>query len=234
MKTALKKTVVTFKDSPIAGQEYIVKVTFTGYAGAGDANYTVKYGFATADSEIADNTALAKALADSLNKNLKDLIPLATAKAEGETLVIKEVEQPWEAGVKPFCVIPFEVSLMPIINKGVETVWGDVETSNSSDDGDIIINGKKIADAEWFHSGARGDMYRGFGYPHSVKTKLLADEDTAYDTLDIHYAYVGPNEGAQKSEKTITIAYPVGTTITTLTTALSTAGIEVVEAPTKG
>jgi hypothetical protein len=113
---------------------------------------------------------------------------------------------------------------MPIINKGVETVWGDVETSDSADEGDIIINGKKIADAEWFHSGARGDMYRGFGYPHSVKTKLLANEATAYDTLDIHYAYVGPNEGAQKSEKTITVA---GTSaqLTALKDALGEIGI---------
>jgi hypothetical protein len=48
-------------------------------------------------------------------------------------------------------------------------------------------------------------MYRGFGHPYGVKTKLVADASVAYDTIDIHYAYVGPNEGAQKSEKTITI-----------------------------
>jgi hypothetical protein len=29
-----------------------------------------------------------------------------------------------------------------------------------------------------------------------------------YDVYDIHYAYVGPNESVQKSEKDITIAVP--------------------------
>ena len=32
--------------------------------------------------------------------------------------------------------------------------------------------------------------------------------DLKYNTIDIHYAYVGPNEAVQKSEKDITIVVP--------------------------
>lgn len=204
MQPKLMKTTVTVNEY-VAGQEYIIRVLFKNYAGGGDDNITVKYGSVVAGTKDATTTAgVANKLADSLNKNFKDLVPLAKAASDSASadIVITEVEQPWEAGVKPFCVIPFEVSIFPIVKDGVETDWATIKTEDSKAD---LTNGKKIADLEWFHTGARGDMYRGFGHPHGVKTELLVDPTKDYDTLDIHYAYVGPNEGVQKSEKTITI-----------------------------
>jgi hypothetical protein len=200
MQTKLKKAKVAFASgvTPIVGEEYVIKVLFRNYAGAGDDNYTVKYGFAVAATTTAAD--LYTALADSLKKNLKDLITLATVTSDANGVSISEVvQEDWEAGIKPFCVIPFEVSTMPVndIQWAKVTVTADAGTIN---------NGKKIADMEWFHTGARGDMYRGYGHPHGVRTKLVTDASKSYDTLDIHYAYVGPNEGSQKSEKTITIA----------------------------
>ena len=207
MAVNLKGTKVTLASNPIAGQEYIVKVLFRNYAGAGDDTITVKYGMAVA-SKTETKESLATKLKDSLVKNLKDLVPLASVTSDASSVTITEVEQPWEAGVKPFAIMPFEVSVMAITEEGVETTeWATL----SDVEGAIVYNDKKIADMEWFHTGARGDMYRGFGYPYGVKTKLLATStETGYDTLDIHYAYVGPNEGVQKSEKTITIAAPAG------------------------
>lgn len=200
MQIKLKKTKVAFDTdiTPIVGEEYVIKVLFRNYAGAGDDTYTVKYGFAVASSTTA--STLYTALADSLTKNLKDLINLATVTSDANGVYISEiVQEDWEAGVKPFCVLSFEVSTMPVN----DIQWAKVTVTP---DAGTVNNGKKIADMEWFHIGARGDMYRGFGHPHGVKTKLVTDASKSYDTLDIHYAYVGPNEGSQKSEKTITIA----------------------------
>lgn len=203
LKYTLKNVTISIDaESVIKGQEYVVKVLFTNYAGGGDDNITVKYGMAVAE-KTGDAAALAKLLEASLKKNLKDLVPLALVSSDDDsTIAITEVEQPWEAGVKPFCVMPFEVELFPIVKDGVEdSKWATITKGNGAQ----LANGKKIADLEWFHTGARGDMYRGFGHPYGVRTELLADPTKNYDTLDIHYSYVGPNEGVQKSEKTITI-----------------------------
>lgn len=203
LKYTLKNVTINIDaESVVKGQEYVVKVLFTNYAGGGDDNITVKYGMAVAE-KTKDAAALAKLLEASLKKNLKDLVPLADVSSDdNSTIAITEVEQPWEAGVKPFCVMPFEVELFPIVKDGVEdSKWATITKGTGSQ----LVNGKKIADLEWFHTGARGDMYRGFGHPYGVRTELLADPTEDYDTLDIHYSYVGPNEGVQKSEKTITI-----------------------------
>ena len=56
--------------------------------------------------------------------------------------------------------------------------------------------------------GERGDVYRMMGFPNVIRTKYLVDPDLKYNTIDIHYAYVGPNEAVQKSEKDITIVVP--------------------------
>ena len=240
MKYVLKYAYVTPKEGTIvAGQEYIVKVLFRNYAGGGDDNYTVKYGMAVAES--ADTSALLKKLAISLAKNMKDLLPLATVhlvdtKSQEELvtssskesdfddsteeskytkIMIEEVAQPHSVGTSSFHVIPFEVSVLPIVKDGVEINWAEeIElTTPASDANNTIKNGKMIADLEWFHVGARGDYYRGFGHPYGVRTKTLADPTAEYDTLDIHYAYVGPNEGVQKSEKDITIVASKGNPI---------------------
>ena len=56
--------------------------------------------------------------------------------------------------------------------------------------------------------GERGDVYRMVGFPNVIRTKYLVNPDSKYNVIDIHYAYVGPNESVQKSEKDITIVVP--------------------------
>lgn len=255
MKYVLKIVTITPKaDAIVAGQEYVVRVLFRNYAQGGDDNYTVKYGMAVAASNTPSD--LLKDLALSLAKNMKDLLPLATVhlvygsgasekpvtastKKEEltetyESIMIEEVPQSFEVGKSAFTVMPFEVSVLPIVKDGVEINW--VETNDKGlievvtpepDENNTIKNGAIIAELEWFHIGARGDYFRGFGHPYGVRTKTLADPDAEYDTLDIHYAYVGPNEGVQKSEKDITIAAPKGTDFSTLKKALEDAGVKV-------
>ena len=56
--------------------------------------------------------------------------------------------------------------------------------------------------------GERGDIYRMIGFPQAIRTKYLVNPDNKYNVINIHYAYIGPNEGVQKSEKDITLVVP--------------------------
>lgn len=131
-------------------------------------------------------------------------------------IIVEEVEQAWERGLMPQGFIPFEVQFKTIVLDGDEYIWGQATPSGQiptgTDDydaevdfGKAVINGKNIADLEYFCMGARGDMYRMMGYPNFIPTKYLVDPNGEYDTLDIHYAFTDSNESVQKSEKDITI-----------------------------
>lgn len=200
--------------------EYIIKLTFRNYIGMGDDNVTVKYGMAKGTA-AKDNKAIAKELAESLQKNLKDMNVLAKVEYVSTTNTIKITEevQPWVKGKMAEAVIPFEVSFLPVEVKGIETEeWA----SEAITEGTALVNGKKIADLEYFCMGARGDYYRGMGYPNTIETKYLVDETQNYDVLDLHYAYVGANESVQKSEKDITFAGSTSN-ITTLESKITAA-----------
>lgn len=208
--------------TPVAGQEYIVRLSFRNYIGMGDEDTTVRYGMATATSNTTASD-LYKKLALSLVKNIaKETTPLvkvylASEEADDEVtaatkeseldgdytgILFEEAEQAWSLGKMPQAFIPFEVQVVPIELDGTSVLWAKVEKQDSEN---FVQNGKNIADLEYFCMGARGDEYRGMGYPNNIVTTYLVDPSKKYDTLDIHYAYVGSNESVQKSEKDITI-----------------------------
>ena len=198
MQKKLKKHTITLTEDPIAGQEYIIRLTFKNYIGIGDNNMAFKYGMGSGTTKAA----LLADLEKSLKANLKDINVLADVKVQEETLVITEVAQDWVRGKMAKAVIPFEVDFLPINIEGVETTdWA----SETKSEGDAIPNGYDIADMEYFYMGNRGDIYRGMGYPHNIETTYLVDETKEYNVLEIHYSYVGANESVQKSEKDITI-----------------------------
>ena len=128
----------------------------------------------------------------------------AVALTGGSTtgIIIEEAEQPWVLGMMPQAFIPFTPQFLTITVDGEDRLWGvaTVVTPTST-----VPDGHLIADLEYFCMGARGDIYRGMGYPNTIKTTYLADPSAVYDVLDIHYFYTGSNESVQKSEKTITL-----------------------------
>ena len=151
-------------------------------------------------------------------------------------VVIKEVEQDWILGVKQQKPTIFTVN-PTWVNAGTaaapnEVVWGDViynngqkvvggadpyntiDTSNAPAAAGTVINSKLMADYEYFYMGERGDQYRMVGFPNYVPTTYLVDPTNAYgyDTVAIHFAYVGANHSVQKSEKDITILVPRAST----------------------
>lgn len=147
-------------------------------------------------------------------------------------VLIEEVEQDWILGVKQQKPTVFTVN-PTWVNAGTasapnEVVWGDViynngqkvvggadpyntvDTSNAPASAGEIVNSKFMADYEYFYMGERGDQYRMVGFPNYIPTTYLVDPTNAYgyDTVAIHFAYVGANHSVQKSEKDITILVP--------------------------
>ena len=212
----------TVSATPVAGQEYLLRIAFRQYIGLSEEDQYFKYGMVKATDGMTASDFYKK-LAISLAKNVSnETTPLinvyvnngsADTQVTGTTkltdltgtytkMVIEEVEQPWVLGMMPQAFIPFTIQPTTIVYNGDEVIWGTVAKVASTKK---VENGHNIADLEYFCMGARGDQYRGMGYPNIIPTTYLVDPSKKYDTLDIHYAYIGANESVQKSEKDITL-----------------------------
>lgn len=234
MARNLKKATVTFNGTPTKGEDYILKIAIRQFAGMSDEDIYTKFGMvhATDGMSVSDfYKELAISLVKNFSRELTKLFKFALVKG-GETatevivdestkvadlkdtytaLVITEVEQEWTLGIKSQVPVYFDV---------LAGDWGSVVAENSTE---VVGNGKNIADLEYFCMGERGDIYRNIGWPNSVKTDYMVDAAKTYHVLDIHYAYVGSNESAQKSEKTITIVCDNKTTLNSIIGAVNTA-----------
>lgn len=216
--------------TPVAGQNYILRLAFRQYIGLSEEDQYFKYGEVIARSGMTASDFYKK-MAISLAKNLENKIestPLvniylnsAAAAADGtdvpvtattkesdlnkddyDKIIIEEAEQPWVLGMMPQAFIPFTPQFLTITVDGEDRLWGvaTVVTPKKT-----VPDGHLIADLEYFCMGARGDIYRGMGYPNIIKPTYLVDPSAVYDVLDIHYFCTGSNESVQKSEKTITL-----------------------------
>ena len=151
----------------------------------------------TDEGEVLPTSTIAKKKADG-----SDFDPF-TKTFTG--ILIEEVEQDWVLGTKKQVPVYFDVYPTTVTVGGDEVVWGVAEEVASTKS---IGNGHNIADLEYFCMGERGDQYRNIGWPNVIRTKYLVDPDKKYNTIDIHYAYVGDGVSVQKSEKDITIVVP--------------------------
>lgn len=219
-------TLSALAPKPVQAQEYVLRLAFRQFIGIGEDDQYFKYGFVKATSGMTASNFY-KALALSLAKNIANEttplvniylnsataddtdVPVTSATKEAELnktdynkIIIEEVQQDWILGKMPQAFISFSVQPTTITVGGEEITWGDVKKVTSTKK---VENGHNIADLEYFCMGARGDMYRGMGYPNNITTTYLVDPSKKYDVLDIHYSYIGSNESVQKSERTITI-----------------------------
>ena len=153
-----------------------------------------------------------------VNGKMQNLAALKSAESYTK-IIIDEVEQPWRRGVAQVEPVNFNTTCGTILVDGDDVIWGTVKKET----GDVINNGKQIADMEWFYHGTRGDIYRESTYPDNFDFKPLVDETKAYHTLDIHFAYVGPGVEVAKSERTITVVCTDTTQMDNLITDLKTA-----------
>lgn len=210
----------------VAGQNYILRLAFRQYIGLSEEDQYFKYGEVVATTNM-DESDFYKKMALSLAKNIKDTasplvniylvraaaggtdVPVTATTKESDLaatdynqIIIEEAEQPWVLGMMPQAFIPFTPQFLPITVSGQDLPWGKAKKVTPTK---TVPDGHMIADLEYFCMGARGDIYRGMGYPNIIHTTYLADPNAVYDTLDIHYFYTGSNESVQKSEKTITL-----------------------------
>lgn len=225
--------------TPVAGQDYILRIAFKQYVGMSDEDQYFKYGMVHAYAGMSASEFY-KVLAVSLAKNFsREVVPLIkieikTASATTEVtpttkvadltdtytgVVVTEVEQPWRLGVMAQTPVYFTVQSVPVTVNGDERHWATLTEGTKGS----IGNGKTIADLEYFCMGERGDMYRQVGWPHNIPTTYLVDPTKTYCVFDIHYAYVGSNESVQKSEKTITIVCADKAELNKVITAFNTA-----------
>lgn len=211
--------------TPVAGQNYILRLAFRQCIGLSEEDQYFKYGEVIARSGMTASDFYKK-MAVSLAKNLEDNAPLVNIylnsaasdgtdvpvtaatkesdldKADYDKIIIEEAEQPWVLGMMPQAFIPFTPQFLTVTVDGEDRLWG-VATAVTPKK--TVPDGHLIADLEYFCMGARGDIYRGMGYPNIIKTTYLVDPSAVYDVLDIHYFHTGSNESVQKSEKTITL-----------------------------
>lgn len=207
---------------PVAGQDYILGITFTEFAGLGSEDMYNKYGLVHAHAGM-DASRFYKVLAASIVGNLsRDIDPLLTVYVEKDgaleevakntkaddiegditKVVLEQVEAPWVLGTFPIKPMPFLVNPREITVEGDDVIWGKVEDVKAEK---FVLNGKEIADLEYFCMGERGDTYRGMGFPNVIHTTYLVDPSKEYDTLDLHFYEIGSNVDVQKSERTMTL-----------------------------
>ena len=251
MARKLNSQSVTINENPISGQDYVLNVEVRNFVALGDDSTHIKFGAVHAVKDMTKSDFY-KAMAVNLAKNLsrepspilnvsltkhdtsnsgtdtkvavlvngkmQNLVTLKSTESY-TNIIIDEVEQPWRRGISQVEPVNFNTTCGTILMDGDDVIWGTVE----KEEGDSINNGKQIADMEWFYHGTRGDIYREATYPDNFDFKPLVDETKAYNTLDIHFAYVGPGVEVAKSERTITVVCATTAELNKLITALKTA-----------
>lgn len=231
-KTPLKKVTVKLNSNvnsgdPVAGQDYILRITLYNYIGISEEDQYFKYGAVHATSGMGGSDfyklmaiSLAKNFSRELSQPFKFYVLVSNSPIEvtanttkddltgnAEGIVIEEVEQEWHLGTFPQTRVNFKVFASEITYDGDDVLWaseeaGDIVYSDSTTE---LGNGKKVADLEYFCMGERGDVYRNMGWPNVIPTKYSVDPSKEYDVIEIHYTYIGANESIQKSEKDLTL-----------------------------
>lgn len=242
MAHAVKTYTVTVTASTIvAGDDYMLDIKIYDFNGAGTENVFDLCAVHRAGSSDTV-TVIAADLVEQINKAQAGWAKaMVEASNSAGVITIKEVEQPAVLGTMGQIPVNFTVFAALVNSSLTATVatgsngypvytydWCTVQettaalSSTAVADGTAFGNGKKIADMEWFYNGERGDIYRGASYPNVIPTDYLVDATQEYDSIDIHFAFIGDNESSHRSEKDLTIVGPAGT-LKTLLASLNTA-----------
>ena len=218
----------------IKGENYIVNLNFRQFIGMSDLDTYTVFGETKAK---ADESKTLAALAVSLVKNMSTLGErLVDVSLDGTVIDVDTKESDltgtytkititgrkpeWTLGIKSQRPVIFTATAPTITDDGDEV--DPFIITNVTTQATTGKNGKLIADMEYFYMKERADQYGMLNWPNYVKTEYLVDSSKNYDTLDIHYAYIGANEGVQKSERDITLVIEEGgTTVTAIKEAIA-------------
>lgn len=220
MVTPLKSYLITLDPNvngglPVAGQDYILRITFNQWIGGSDKDLYIKDGAVHAVSGMTAAQFYQK-MVDSLNLSFSREIGASKtsnpylAFSVNNGIIIQEKPQNWSLGTEAQERVLYEPQPTTIFINGEDVIWGIAQNTTpdkaSATVGvDAIGNGKQIADLEYFCMGERGDQYRNMGWPNVIATKYLVDETKEYNVLEFHHAFRDEGVNSYRSEKDITI-----------------------------
>ena len=213
---------ITIEITGVAAAATAVTVTGSAISVALKATDATIEGLKAAIAASAEAAALVTVAGTNATPVVAEAPAVQLAGGTATGVVITEVEQEWKRGVLAQVPVYFSVHPTTILVAGVDEIWGVATPAHS---GVYVGNGKNIADLEYFCMGERGDHYRNISWPYVLETTYLVDPILEYSVLDIHYAYVGSNEGVQKSERDITLVgskADINTVIGAINTAADT------------
>lgn len=206
---------------PIVNQDYLLRLSFRHYIGISEEDTYLKHGVVHGVKDMTASdfyktmaVSIVNAVARDLNKLIKVYVEtdsevevevgqkVSDIVGDATKIILEEVAQDWRLGIIKQEVIPFVPQPVTVTFEGSEVLWGIVKEVEAKN---VVPNGPIIADLEYFSMGARGDMYRQVGFPHTIDTRYLVDPTKEYDTLNIHYSFIGDGVSSQKSEKDITL-----------------------------
>ena len=195
-------------EAPIAGQDYILRVTFIGsWMGSQHQRYTKHIGAYRAKTGDTAETVFT-AIRDLAVKNFaRDSSGKLTFAVQGTganaKLVVTETQQGWTLGKKQGRPLEYSLEIVPITKDNQDYIgWATITKETASHPG--LGTPRLAADMEWFYMGERGDQYRGMGYPDNFDTKYLA-ENAEYDILDIKYFTTSAGTASTKEQKELVI-----------------------------
>lgn len=217
--TKLHGYAITVTGTPVKGQVYTLKINFRNYIGIGDedtisivAAVTAGIPYTLKDNKTvvtpATNTQITQCLVDFLERDATFNRLAEISVSDDNVFSIYEIEQPWVRGkMQAGQVVTLDMPTVGYVSDGdLETNdWATVTKADNTTADDGM---KKLADLEYFTAGAKGDEYRGMGYPYNMDYDYMLDGKTEMDVISIHYFYQGANHEVQKSEKDLFIAVP--------------------------
>lgn len=210
--------------TPIAGQDYILRLLFRQYIGMSEANTMNKYGEVHVSGEMTPSDfykKMAISIVQNCSKDINNLVevelqtsdssvPVTVATKESALsgtytgILLYEGKLVWRLGRVSQGTIPFECQFVDVVYNGDEVKWGATSLVPAKDK--VLPQGELVADLEYFCMGERGDIYRNMGWPNAIETKYLVDPTKLYNIITIHYHYEGTGLSSDKSEKDIQIA----------------------------
>lgn len=237
--------------NPVAGQDYIIKLTFRGHIGEEVAYH--KFAEAHAVTGMTSAQLLQKLAASFLVNQKVEATPLyelydqATGKKIVDTIVSSSTEclatavtatgfyivEPvpyWALGKFPETLMNITLETPAIVASSDEVIdWlANYQfapiASTTLAAVTPIFNSHKIADLEYFCKGEKGisaPYHKPYDDVVDPGLKVNANAANGYDILTIHYAFVGANASNQKSEKDLVIVAP-GNGTSTINSKLST------------
>jgi hypothetical protein len=213
--------------NPVSGQDYELTIHLPGFYTDSAIEDYYKYGVVHATAAMAaDKKLFYKAMVASLNANFSREVdatatsnPYLTFSAgtagSEDGIYITAKEPAWTLGTEQQRFIDFEALPQTIYTGGDDVIWGVVTDQTPTKANAVagstgVGNGKKIADLEYFCMGERGDQYRGMGFPNTIDTKYLVDPTKEYNVLELHFAFTDSGVNSYRSEKDITVVFPMG------------------------